>query len=780
MSILEDEEGLPFLHGTLKIHVIEAADLPDTDSAFFGIDRSDATDAFVIMSLGETVLLKTAYIPNNLNPRWDEKFSLPVCHRASSLKVMIRDREHVGDQIVGTCLISTEELVDGYPLEGWYDVLVGPEGRVHGSIHIMIQLFPIGSLGEDNNYLADSYFEPKTDNHVVLYMNAETPQLPVFEGVTEPDGSPYNATRCWLDTYRAICNAQKLIYVTGWSVYTKINLVRGEDALYYPDSNVGELLKRKASEGVRVCVMTWNEKSNDGGMLEGMMGTHDEETFNYFNGSDVICTNVPRSKSSWLGLGGQFVGSMYTHHQKTIICDTEAGDGSGLKRLIAFIGGIDITDGRYDTPEFHLFKTLDTVHSGDFYQNCTVGTTYNTGPRQPWQDIHALVMGPTAVDIHDNFADRWFHQNLRLRDYLYPLSEDEFNLDCPAEVPYQIGGPWTVQLLRSITSDSAVMSQDRLDFLNRKFGAPMEDSIMRQYVNLIRNAKSFLYFENQYFLGSAFAWLEDSTTLSHHIVPIEIVEKIISKIEADEAFHVYVTIPMYPEGDPASIPSQEILHWQFRTQEMMYKRIWRAIDRLGLDTHPKDYLSFFCLGKRESVDDVPEDLEPPAPGSGAEITRETLRHPIYVHSKLLIVDDEYIIVGSANINQRSLGGNRDTEICIGGFQPNCMFEGGVPRGGVHTFRTALWSAHLGGYHSAYEDPASQECLQQVRDVTSQFWEIYTMDEPTFSHIHMLPYPLNVSETGDVTPLESPWDTFPDTIAPVQGTKSWSLPAKLTT
>jgi len=307
MSLLDDEDSLPFLHGTLKIHVIEAADLPDTDTAFFSIDRGDATDAFVIISLGETPLLKTAYIPNNLNPRWNEKFSLPVCHRASSLKVMIRDREHVGDQLVGTCLISTEELVDGEPVEGWYDVLVGAGGDVQGSIHIMVQLFPIGSLGEDNNYLTDCYFEPKADNHVVLYMNAETPQLPVFDGVTEPDGSPYSTTRCWLDTYRAICNAEKLIYVTGWSVYTKINLVRGDDALYYPDSNVGELLKRKASEGVRVCVMTWNEKSNDGGMLEGVLGTHDEETFNYFNGTDVICTNVPRSKSSWLGLGGQFV-----------------------------------------------------------------------------------------------------------------------------------------------------------------------------------------------------------------------------------------------------------------------------------------------------------------------------------------------------------------------------------------------------------------------------------------------------------------------------------------
>ena len=28
-----------------------------------------------------------------------------------------------------------------------------------------------------------------------------------------------------------------------------------------------------------------------------------------------------------------------------------------------------------------------------------------------------------------------------------------------------------------------------------------------------------------------------------------------------------------------------------------------------------------------------------------------------------------VVVGSANINQRSLGGNRDSEICLGAFQP---------------------------------------------------------------------------------------------------------------
>lgn len=42
---------------------------------------------------------------------------------------------------------------------------------------------------------------------------------------------------------------------------------------------------------------------------------------------------------------------------------------------------------------------------------------------------------------------------------------------------------------------------------------------------------------------------------------------------------------------------------------------------------------------------------------------------IYVHAKGVIVDDEYVIMGSANINQRSLDGSRDTEIAMGAYQP---------------------------------------------------------------------------------------------------------------
>lgn len=51
-------------------------------------------------------------------------------------------------------------------------------------------------------------------------------------------------------------------------------------------------------------------------------------------------------------------------------------------------------------------------------------------------------------------------------------------------------------------------------------------------------------------------------------------------------------------------------------------------------------------------------------------SRNNRRFMIYVHSKGMIVDDEYVILGSANINQRSMEGTRDTEIAMGAYQPH--------------------------------------------------------------------------------------------------------------
>ncbi|WZZ78177.1 hypothetical protein YC2023_098749 [Brassica napus] len=48
----------------------------------------------------------------------------------------------------------------------------------------------------------------------------------------------------------------------------------------------------------------------------------------------------------------------------------------------------------------------------------------------------------------------------------------------------------------------------------------------------------------------------------------------------------------------------------------------------------------------------------------------------------MIVDDEYVLMGSANINQRSMAGTKDTEIAMGAYQPHHTLtnKGRHPRG----------------------------------------------------------------------------------------------------
>lgn len=46
--------------------------------------------------------------------------------------------------------------------------------------------------------------------------------------------------------------------------------------------------------------------------------------------------------------------------------DTQAFGNN--RKITAFLGGLDLCDGRYDTPEHRLFRDLDTVFSGDFHQ----------------------------------------------------------------------------------------------------------------------------------------------------------------------------------------------------------------------------------------------------------------------------------------------------------------------------------------------------------------------------------------------------------------------------
>ena len=232
-----------------------------------------------------------------------------------------------------------------------------------------------------------------------------------FDSLMTPEGTKYEPASCWKDVYYTLRNAKKLICITGWAVWDQLHLFRGADKAIY-NKTLGELLIEKANEEVDVSVMVWSEYTSGSILPEkGFMGTHDMETYNRFKNTKVKCALAPREISvNELTDYTQnvFSSGAYTHHQKSIIAD--ADNGGGARRLVAFVGGLDLTGGRWDTPEFPLFSTLLNEHEGDFRNSNAKSIPETQGPREPWHDIHSLVEGPVAYDVLENFYERWDKQ----------------------------------------------------------------------------------------------------------------------------------------------------------------------------------------------------------------------------------------------------------------------------------------------------------------------------------------------------------------------------------
>ncbi|EXB93484.1 Phospholipase D delta [Morus notabilis] len=335
-----------------------------------------------------------------------------------------------------------------------------------------------------------------------------------------------------------------------------------------------------------------------------------------------------------------------------------------------------------------LFRDLDTVLEND-YHNPTFPANAN-GPRQPWHDLHCKIDGPAAYDVLTNFEQRW--KKAKWRDFrlkkiaswnddallkvdriswiLTPSSGpvgDQNVCVCSEEDPEN----WHVQVFRSIDSGSVkgfpqgIVESEAKNLTGAK-NLIVDKSIHTAYVKAIRSAQHFIYIENQYFVGSSYFWPSYKNAGADNVIPVELALKIASKIKENEPF----------QGVPTSASVQEILFWQGQTMAMMYHVVAEAIKKEGLsdEYHPQDYLNFFCLGKREASSSHQTcsssshtNLQPTENRALASV-QKLRRFMIYVHSKGMIVDDEYIIMGSANINQRSLDGSRDTEIAMGAYQ----------------------------------------------------------------------------------------------------------------
>ncbi|KAG6530083.1 phospholipase D alpha 1-like [Zingiber officinale] len=806
------------LHGTLHASIFEADSLTNPHRASGGAPRffrkivegieetvgfgKGSTNIYATIDLEKARVGRTRKLKEPINPRWYESFHIYCAHMAADVVITIKDDNPIGASLIGRAYLPVTEILDGEEVDRWLEICDEHRNPVgDAKVHVKFQYFDVS---KDRNWARGvrsgkypgvpyTFFSQRQGCKVTLYQDAHVPD-DFIPRIPLSDGKTYEPHRCWEDIFDAISNAQHLIYITGWSVYTEITLVR-DTKRPKPggDVTLGELLKKKASEGVRVLMLVWDDRTSVGLLKkDGLMATHDEETEQYFKDSDVHCVLCPRNPDD----GGSFVqdlqiATMFTHHQKIVVVDHKMPNKSSQqRRIMSFVGGIDLCDGRYDTQFHSLFRTLDTAHHDDFHQpNFGEASIKKGGPREPWHDIHSRLEGPIAWDVLYNFEQRWRKQGRK--DVLVELRDISDIIIPPSPVMFpEDQDTWNVQLFRSIDEGAAFGFPEAPEDAARAGLVSGKDNIIDRsiqdaYINAIRRAKDFIYIENQYFLGSCYAWKADDIKPEDigalHLIPKELSLKIVSKIEAGERFTVYIVVPMWPEGIPESGSVQAILDWQRRTMDMMYADIVQALQAKGLEDNPKDYLTFFCLGNREvkkSGEYEPE--EQPPPDTDYSKAQEARRFMIYVHTKMMIVDDEYIIIGSANINQRSMDGSRDSEIAMGAYQPHHLSTRELAKGQIHGFRMALWYEHLGMLDEVFQHPQTLECIQKVNKIAEKYWDLYSSDNlDSDLPGHLLSYPIGVSGDGTVTELPGT-EFFPDTKARVLGTKSDYLPPILTT
>ncbi|KAI8534853.1 hypothetical protein RHMOL_Rhmol10G0128800 [Rhododendron molle] len=151
------------------------------------------------------------------------------------------------------------------------------------------------------------------------------------------------------------------------------------------------------------------------------------------------------------------------------------------------------------------------------------------------------------------------------------------------------------------------------------------------------------------------------------------------------------------------------------------------------------------------------------------LTRKDRRFMIYVYSKGMIVDDEYVILGSANINQRSLEGTRDPEIAMGAYQHRHTRASKPcpPHVQIYGYRMSRWAEHIGGLEECFKQPESIKCVRRVRSLRELNWKQFATDEVTEIKGHFLKYPVKVDRMGKVSPLPSCTE-FPDVGGKVTG------------
>ena len=341
----------------------------------------------------------------------------------------------------------------------------------------------------------------------------------------------------------------------------------------------------------------------------------------------------------------------------------------------------------YSNPRVQDFYALDKPYE-EMYDRAKI-------PRMPWHDIHMQVVGQPARDLTRHFVQRWnyvLRQRKPTRPTPFLLPPPDFNTS-DLEI-LGLNGTCEVQILRSACWWS--------------IGTPnyTEHSIMNAYIKLIEQSDHFVYIENQFFISSC----EVEGTRIENKIGDALVERIIRASQKREDWRAVVIIPLMP-GFQNTVDQQDgtsvrlIMQCQFRSICRGEASIFGRLRAQGIE--PEDYIQFYSLRSWGKIGPM----------------KQLVTEQLYIHAKCMVVDDRTAIIGSANINERSMLGSRDSE-CAAVVRDTDMLlstmngEPYLVGRFAHTLRMRLMREHLG----IDVDELVEEELQEEEERRNQQWE----------------------------------------------------------
>ncbi|SAK57938.1 phospholipase D/transphosphatidylase [Caballeronia catudaia] len=655
--------------------------------------------------------------------------------------------------------------------------------------------------------------------------------LPRYGNKVTPftSGEDYFADLC-----DAIATAQSTIYIADWMINWDAQMKPGGDGANVRLFDV-LLASVKSNAELKIYVMPWAHAVP--------VQTYDKSTKTVFEAINKLAGR----ECVWVTLAGALAdddSGFFSHHQKFVVIDEK----------IAFVGGMDLCYGRFDDATFDLKADAKGRAGMNRYNGCaphlgavrpdqvvnpfkfdacmlkrveagalqveyrgelpglssisSPGPSYMTldstiQPRMPWQDVNVRIEGPSAYDVARNFVMRWnsegyhvesqsVHRNAGSTVPSRRVRGNKILLSFPPE-PDQETGHCGVQVLRSAPERMRKTEYSYSTFADRANLRPpsgKQCEIALAMRNLIRQATSFIYIENQFFVSGFVSELAHTNLQASDIVTSQplsapaaliagkgmaqwatrklashafeapknfICEELGNRIGrtimagVKEHFHVIITLPVHPEGmlNDGTIMTQ--VHWTMQSLVFgsfsLLNRVRRFIKAKQLfDNKVEDWKKVLSdvndLRYQDvDMDDCREYVTLLNLRNWEKLGDRYVTEQIYVHNKTMIVDDRYAIVGSANINDRSMLGSRDSELAVliadteaEQYDIDGSGQTKITRKFARTLRMALWNKIFGvtgnvrpadSLRQAVEqpaDPKSWKAIQQVADANTALYE----------------------------------------------------------